>query len=212
MAAAHPFRRVINTPSAQPKQVWCGKKSEAGAAAGAPLLLKRGAAVIIIKVIALGRMIPRKHAGLYSTMSLPRMPELFGEIQEIIHSAGLRPTRQRLALAGLLFSKGDRHVTAEALYEEARAAGFNVSLATVYNTLHQFTDAGLLRSIAVDTSKTYFDTNTGDHHHFFLEGQNEVVDMPDGFIKVENLPEPPKGHVISRVDVIVRVRALSRKS
>ena len=124
----------------------------------------------------------------------------------MLRSAELRPTRQRIALAEILFSKGDRHVSAEALHEEARAAGVPVSLATIYNTLHQFTDAGLLRAIAVDTSKTYFDTNTGDHHHFFIEATNQVVDMPDGYIRVQNLPEPPQGYEISRVDVIVRVR------
>lgn len=119
---------------------------------------------------------------------------------------GLRPTRQRIALAELLFSKGDRHISAEDLYEEASDAGVNVSLATIYNTLHQFTDSGLLRAISVESSKTYFDTNTGDHHHFFLEETEEVIDMPDGFISVANLPEPPEGTEVSRVDVIVRVR------
>ncbi|MCB1460327.1 MAG: transcriptional repressor [Nitratireductor sp.] len=125
----------------------------------------------------------------------------------MLRGAGLRPTRQRKALAQLLFAQGDRHVTAETLYDEALACGYHVSLATIYNTLHQFSDAGLLRVIAIDTSKTYFDTNTGDHHHFFIEETNEIVDMPDGYIRVENLPEPPQGMEISRVDVIVRVRS-----
>lgn len=133
------------------------------------------------------------------------------EIAMMLRGADLRPTRQRMGLATLLFSKGDRHVSAEALHEEARAAGFPVSLATVYNTLHQFSAAGLLRAIAVDTTKTYFDTNTGDHHHFYLEASNEVIDMPDGFIRVENLPEPPEGLEISRVDVIVRVRSVRNR-
>ncbi|MCG6856706.1 MAG: transcriptional repressor [Salaquimonas sp.] len=125
----------------------------------------------------------------------------------MLRHAGLRPTRQRIALGELLFSKGDRHISAEVLFEEARQAGVPVSLATIYNTLHQFTGAGLLRAISVDTTRTYFDTNTGDHHHFFLESSEEVIDMPDGFIRVENLPAPPDGFEISRVDVIVRVRA-----
>lgn len=129
--------------------------------------------------------------------------------EQLLRQAGLRPTRQRLALARLLFGNGDRHVAAESLYEEALRAGEHVSLATVYNTLHQFTEAGLLRAIAVDTSKTYFDTNTGNHHHFYMEATNEVVDMPDGYIRVDNLPEPPDGLEISRVDVIVRVRRKS---
>ncbi|MEC9342440.1 MAG: Fur family transcriptional regulator [Pseudomonadota bacterium] len=129
------------------------------------------------------------------------------DVAAMLRGAGLRPTRQRIALGEILFGKGDRHVSAEALFEEARHAGVPVSLATIYNTLHQFTGAGLLRAISVDTTRTYFDTNTGDHHHFFLESSEEVVDMPDGYIRVENLPEPPKGFEISRVDVIVRVRA-----
>jgi Fur family iron response transcriptional regulator len=118
----------------------------------------------------------------------------------------LRPTRQRVGLGWLLFAKGDRHLTAEMLFEEAAKARVPVSLATVYNTLHQFTEAGLLREVAVDGAKTYFDTNTGDHHHFYLEATNEVIDMPESYIRVENLPEPPPGLEISRVDVIVRVR------
>ena len=129
---------------------------------------------------------------------------------DMLRRAKLRPTRQRLALAELLFSKGDRHVAAETLHEEARNADIPVSLATVYNTLHQFTEAGLLRAIAIDSSKTYFDTNIGDHHHFYLESENAVIDMPDGMLKVENLPEPPDGFEISRVDVVVRLR--DRKS
>ncbi|MGI9400619.1 MAG: iron response transcriptional regulator IrrA [Rhizobiaceae bacterium] len=129
-------------------------------------------------------------------------------VSAMLSKASLRPTRQRLALAELLFAKGDRHVTAEALYDEARAAGIGVSLATIYNTLHQFSSAGLLRSIAIDTSKTYFDTNTGNHHHFFLEDGDQVIDMPQGSIEINNLPEPPEGMEISQVDVIVRVRSL----
>lgn len=127
-------------------------------------------------------------------------------IEEILRHANLRPTRQRLALAELLFSKGDRHISAENLFEEARDAGVEVSLATIYNTLHQFTENGLLRAISIDSSKTYFDTNTGNHHHFFLEDTEQVIDMPDGYITIGNLPEPPEGTSVSRVDVIVRVR------
>lgn len=134
------------------------------------------------------------------------MPKTQKSIGEMLRTAGLRPTRQRVALAQLLFAKGDRHVCAETLFEEAKQAGVAVSLATVYNTLHQFTNSGLLRAIDVGSTKTFFDTNTGDHHHFFVEGSNEVVDMPDGFVRVGNLPEPPPGMEISRVDVVVRVR------
>ncbi|MEL6734943.1 MAG: iron response transcriptional regulator IrrA [Pseudomonadota bacterium] len=123
-----------------------------------------------------------------------------------LRDAGLRPTRQRLSLAQLLFSKGNRHVSAEGLHEEALLAQVPVSLATVYNTLHQFTDAGLLRAVAVESSKTYFDTNTSDHHHFYNEDQNTVEDVPTSQITVADLPEPPEGMEITRVDVIVRLR------
>ena len=92
-------------------------------------------------------------------------------VDKRVRDAGLRPTRQRVALGNLLFAKGDRHLSAEELHEEALAAGVPVSLATVYNALHQFTEAGLLRILAVEGSKTYFDTNTSDHHHFFIEGR-----------------------------------------
>lgn len=136
-------------------------------------------------------------------------PEI--DLGETLRKAKLRPTRQRLALAELLFSKGDRHVSAETLFEEACNAGANVSLATIYNTLHQFTENGLLRAISVDSSKTYFDTNTGNHHHFYLEGSNEVMDMPDGFVSVENLPAPPEGMEICSVDVVVRIREQKKK-
>ena len=123
-----------------------------------------------------------------------------------VREAGLRPTRQRIALAELLFAKGDRHLSAEELHEEALAAGVAVSLATVYNTLHQFTEAGLLRILALEGSRTYFDTNTSDHHHFFIEGENRVVDIEAAPVSVHNLPEPPEGMEIVNVDIIVRLR------
>jgi len=131
------------------------------------------------------------------------------EVATRLRLAGLRPTKQRLSLAQLLFSKGNRHVSAEALHEEALAADVPVSLATVYNTLHQFNQAGLLRAVAVDSSKTYFDTNTSEHHHFYLEEENLVVDVPASQITVADLPEPPEGMEIARVDVIVRLREKS---
>lgn len=130
-------------------------------------------------------------------------------LEERLRDAGLRPTKQRVALADLLFSKGHRHVSAEALHEEAVQAGVHVSLATVYNTLHQFNGAGLLRAFSVESSKTYFDTNTSDHHHFFIEEENRVVDVPASQITVSNLPEPLGGMEIARVDVIVRLREKS---
>jgi Fur family iron response transcriptional regulator len=123
-----------------------------------------------------------------------------------VRDAGLRPTRQRVALAGLLFAQGDRHLSAEELHEEALAAGVPVSLATVYNCLHQFTEAGLLRILSVEGARTYFDTNTSDHHHFFVEGENRVYDIAEGPVQVLNLPEPPEGMEIANVDVVVRLR------
>ena len=128
------------------------------------------------------------------------------ELETRVREAGLRPTRQRIALAELLFAKGDRHLSAEELHEEAVDAGVAVSLATVYNTLHQFTEAGLLRILALEGSRTYFDTNTSDHHHFFIEGENRVVDIEAAPVSVLNLPEPPEGMEIVNVDIIVRLR------
>lgn len=128
------------------------------------------------------------------------------EVEGRVRDAGLRPTRQRVALAELLFAKGDRHLSAEELHEEALGAGVPVSLATVYNALHQFTDAGLLRILAVEGSKTYFDTNTSDHHHFYVEGENRVFDIESSAVTVANLPEPPEGMEIVNVDIVVRLR------
>ena len=124
-----------------------------------------------------------------------------------LKQAGLRPTRQRIALAKLLFEKDDRHVSAEDLHEEARAAGVSVSLATIYNTLHQFTESGLMREVVVEAGRSYFDTNTGDHHHFFHEDTGLLQDIPSDQINVAELPSAPSGTAVSRVDVIVRVAA-----
>ena len=132
------------------------------------------------------------------------------KIRAMLRTAGLRPTRQRLALAELLYAKGDRHISAEGLHEEAMVGRVPVSLATIYNTLHQFTGAGLLREVAVDGSKTYFDTNITDHHHFFVEDDERVFDIPPGQMGVGRIPEPPPGYEISRVDVVVRLRRIAR--
>ncbi len=129
------------------------------------------------------------------------------EIRSMLRKSGLRPTRQRMALAELLFTRGNRHISAENLHDEATVARVPVSLATIYNALHQFTEAGLLREVAVDGSKTYFDTNTGEHHHFFVEDDNEVIDIP-GDIEMGATPEPPPGYEITRVDVVVRLRRI----
>jgi len=128
------------------------------------------------------------------------------DVKAKLRGVGLRPTRQRMALGWMLFAKGDRHVTAEMLYEEANSAKVPVSLATVYNTLHQFTDAGLLRQVAVDGSRAYFDTNNSMHHHFFIEDQNELLDIPAGDVMVGSAPVPPEGYEIARIDVVVRLR------
>jgi Fur family iron response transcriptional regulator len=128
-----------------------------------------------------------------------------GNVADLLRGAGLRPTRQRVALARLLFAEGDRHVTAETLHEEALASRVPVSLATVYNTLHQFTEAGLLREVAVEGAKTYFDTNTSNHYHFFCERSGKLLDIATGAIRIEGLPEAPEGMTISRVDVLVRL-------
>jgi Fur family iron response transcriptional regulator len=127
------------------------------------------------------------------------------KIAQRLQQAGFRPTRQRLALGSLLLDGCDRHVTAEQLYEEAVAAGVHISLATVYNTLHQFTEAGLLRAVAVDGSKTYFDTNTSDHHHFYCEWNGAIMDIPDSGMRIEGVPEAPAGTEVARVDVVVRL-------
>jgi Fur family iron response transcriptional regulator len=123
-----------------------------------------------------------------------------------LKAASLRPTRQRLGLGKLLFEGGDRHVTAEDLHIEATGAGLRVSLATVYNTLNQFTSAGLLREVVVDAGRSYFDTNTSDHHHFFFEGSGELRDIPGDQVRVSHLPQAPAGTTVARVDVVVRVR------
>jgi Fur family iron response transcriptional regulator len=123
-----------------------------------------------------------------------------------LRKAKLRPTRQRLDLARLLFAGGDRHVTAEGLHEEAVKAGVPVSLATVYNTMHQFTQSGLLREVTVDGSRIYFDTNTGNHHHFYCEDDGSLMDIDGDCIEVGGVPAPPAGAQIDRVDVIVRLK------
>ncbi len=122
-----------------------------------------------------------------------------------LRAAGLRPTRQRLALARLLFDGCDRHVSAELLHSQALSGNIRVSLATVYNTLHQFTAAGLLREIVVDAGRSYFDTNTTSHHHFFFANSGQLADIPGDSIVLGNIPPAPDGMRISRVDVIVRV-------
>ncbi|MEQ8401168.1 MAG: Fur family transcriptional regulator [Roseitalea porphyridii] len=128
------------------------------------------------------------------------------DTRDLLQGVGLRPTRQRVALASMLFGEQDRHIAAEDLHRQAVDNGIPVSLATVYNTLHQFTEAGLLRILAVEGQRTYFDTNSSDHHHFFFEDTAEVMDVPDGAVTVDNLPAPPEGMEIANVDVVIRLR------
>ena len=132
------------------------------------------------------------------------------DVKAMLREVGLRPTRQRMALGWILFAKGDRHLTAEMLYDEATRAKVPVSLATVYNTLHQFTDVGLLRQVAVDGSKSYFDTNVSDHHHFFVEGEESLVDIPDAEFVLGKAPAAPEGFEVARVDVVVRLKRKDR--
>ena len=133
------------------------------------------------------------------------MARPFTNALELLRTAKLRPTRQRLALAKLLFERGDRHVTAEQLHGEALAASVPVSLATIYNTLHQFIEAGLLREVVVSSGRSYFDTNVSDHHHFYFEDTGRLLDIPGEDIGVTSLPAPPEGTSVRRVDVIIRV-------
>lgn len=128
----------------------------------------------------------------------------FAHALELLRAAHLRPTRQRLALARLMFEQADRHITAEQLHGEAVGAAVRVSLATVYNTLHQFVEAGLLREVVVHSGRCFFDTNISDHHHFFFEDTGRLLDIPGEHVAV-GLPKPPAGAVIRRVDVIIRV-------
>ena len=135
------------------------------------------------------------------------MTARYAAVLDRLRKAGLRPTRQRLTLGRLLFEGVDRHVTAEQLHGQAEAAGFPVSLATVYNTLHQFTDGGLLREVVVEAGRSYFDTNTGGHHHFFDAGTGTLTDIPGDDIVIGDLPPPPAGAEIERVDLVIRIRS-----
>jgi len=123
----------------------------------------------------------------------------------LLRDAGLRPTRQRVMLGELLFARGDRHVTAEMLYGEAVEANIQLSLATVYNTLNQFTQAGLLRRIGPDGSRSFFDTNTSVHPHFYLVGEDVLMDVPERLMMAQ-IPEALPGHEISRLDIIIHIR------
>ena len=132
------------------------------------------------------------------------------DIAHMLRAAGLRPTRQRLLLGALLFGQGDRHVSAEMLHAEAVGRGERVSLATVYNTLHQLKWAGLVRELAIEGTKAYFDTNTSSHHHFYMEHDGTLADIPPGTIQVTGLPDAPDGTRIGHVDVVVRLVEIAK--
>lgn len=127
-------------------------------------------------------------------------------LRKRLRAARLRPTRQRIALGWLLFARGDRHVTAEMLFEEAQGVKAPVSMATIYNTLHQFTQAGLLRKIAVEGSTAFFDTNTSLHAHFLIEETGALVDVPPPDLQIVPRPKAPDGYEIDRVDMVIRVK------
>ena len=131
-------------------------------------------------------------------------------IEAKLREAGLRPTRQRLDLARLLFREGDRHVTAEALHGEAVANNISVSLATVYNTLKQFTECGLLREVAIEGSKAYFDTKISDHQHFYFESDGRLIDLEPGQEVMVSVPKLPEGTRIARIDVLIRLEKVKR--
>ncbi len=135
--------------------------------------------------------------------------ERTSSIAKNLRAVGLRPTEQRIALFKLLFAEGHRHVTAEELHAEVLARGIVLSVATVYNALNDFTQAGLVRILAVEGARTWFDTNTSDHHHFYLEGRGEIRDIDRDGISIANLPEPPEGFEIANVDVVIRVRPVA---
>jgi len=127
------------------------------------------------------------------------------DICAMLASAGLRPTKQRLLLASLLFAQGKRHVTADMVFEEAIRAGMSLSLATVYNTLNRLLEAGLLSQVSVDGTKTYFDTNPSPHYHFYFEDTHELTDIPSNAI-ASNVPQPLEGYQITGVGLVVRLR------
>lgn len=131
------------------------------------------------------------------------------ELRSKLREAGLRPTRQRIALAELLFRNGDRHLTAETLYDEARTTRYPPSLATIYNTLNQFAEHGLVREIAVYGSKVWYDTKTGPHYHFYLEDEDKLFDIPDELIPTLHIPAP-EGLEVCAIDVVVRLKSVRR--
>ena len=136
-----------------------------------------------------------------------KSPRKQDSLASILQGAGLRPTKQRLALSKWLFDGCHKHVTADDLHGALVKSKARVSLATVYNTLNNFTDAGLLRRVCMNGGLVYFDTNMGDHYHMFDEGKGLLSDIPASSINIAKLPKIPKGAKLSRVDVVVRIKS-----
>ena len=132
--------------------------------------------------------------------------DVANHVRTKLQEVGLLPTRTRIALGSLLFANGARHVTAENLLDEARQARVQVSLATIYNTLRQFTEVGFLRQVPIDSSKLYFDTNNAEHHHFYVEDRQELIDISAADMVVGRTPVPPSGYEIAHIDIVVRLR------
>ncbi len=137
------------------------------------------------------------------------LKEQYRDVTQRLLEVGLRPTRQRLLLGHLLLSGDCRHVTAEALHRESKAANANISLATIYNTLHQFTECGLLKEVVVDGGRAYFDSNTAQHHHFYVPETGQLMDVPHEMVQILGLPEAPPGMEVERVDIMIRLKPMA---
>jgi Fur family iron response transcriptional regulator len=146
----------------------------------------------------------------YGTVAGEMMNRPYAQAKRKLETSGLRPTRQRLSLLRLLLDTAPRHVTAEELFQEARAVPIPVSLATVYNTLHQFTTAGLMTEVVVGSGQSYFDTNPSSHYHYFDKSTGEIIDVPEEEVRFLKLPPAPPGKIIDRIDVVVRIRSIER--
>lgn len=134
------------------------------------------------------------------------------QVQSILKETGLRPTRQRLTIGRLLFREGHRHVTADSLHQEAIGNGAALSLATVYNALAQFAQVGLIRKVSLNGERSYFDTNACDHHHFYVDAEDRIIDIPSDEIRFDRLPSPPDGYEIINVDVVIRLSRAESKA
>lgn len=167
-----------------------------------------GSHLAFIRPVLFVRMLPKNNWVVFFPMpssSNSKTAIKEAALAEQLRSVGLRPTQQRMALADLLFGRGNRHITAESLYSDALATGVNVSLATVYNALHTFTAKGLLREITIDSTRSYFDTNIDEHHHFYYEKSGRLEDIDRAQVKLTRLPEAPGGLSVSRIDVVIRI-------